>query len=83
MQWLVLVVTLLILYVFNKFYGLECVSFKKQQHYIRITTALILSLWFVSRLDPMILHKPISGIQQTCITFARNTQVNVMFSMRL
>ncbi|XP_064387275.1 dynein axonemal intermediate chain 4-like isoform X2 [Halichondria panicea] len=26
-------------------------------------------------LDPMILHKPNSGIQQTCITFAQETQV--------
>lgn len=27
------------------------------------------------RLDPIILHKPISGVKQTCIAFAQDTQV--------
>ena len=40
-------------------------------------------LYTCYRLDPMILHKPISGIQQTCITFAQETQVRVHAPTRI
>lgn len=36
---------------------------------------LFVILFFFCRLDPLLVHQPISGAEQTCITFAADTEV--------